>query len=75
MEVSNETSDRCEMVGLRHTGTVMCNAGPFTNKQPSSLNGHPMKQQYIVSEGHANVYCAIHEVVGKSQMTRKGFYR
>ena len=25
-----------------------------------------MKQQYIVSEGHANVYCATHEVVGKS---------
>ena len=26
-----------------------------------------MKQQYIASEGHANVYCATHEVVGKSQ--------
>ena len=37
---------RCAMVGLRHTGTVKCNAGPFTNKQPPSLNGRPMKQQY-----------------------------
>ena len=26
-----------------HAGTFKCNAGPFTNKQPSSLNGRPMK--------------------------------
>ena len=64
---SIDNVNRCAMVGLRNTGTVKCNAGPFTNKQPSSLNGRPMKQQCIVSEGHANVYCATHEVVGKSQ--------
>ena len=64
---SIDNVNKYAMVGLRHTGTVKCNAGPFTNKLPSSLNGRPMKQQYIVSEGHANVYYATLEVVGKSQ--------
>ena len=41
---SIDNVNRCAMVGQRHTGTVTCkcNAGPFTNKQPSSLNGRPM---------------------------------
>ena len=55
------------MVGLRHTGTAKCDVGPFTNKQPSSLNGHPMKQQYIVSEGHANVPLCYSRSCRKSQ--------
>lgn len=31
---SIDNINKCAMVGLRHTGTVKCNAGPFTNKQP-----------------------------------------